>query len=114
MGHVHLHVGSLDGAEGFYHGALGFDQTVWSYPGALFFSAGGYHHHLGTNTWSAGPAPAADRARLLEWDLIVPAGDDVAAAASSLRAAGYALEQTATDVSAEDPWGTRVRIRAQG
>ena len=48
MGHMHLHVGSLDAAEAFYHRGLGFDKTVWSYPGALFFSAGGYHHHLGT------------------------------------------------------------------
>jgi catechol-2,3-dioxygenase len=55
MGHVHLHVGSLDGAEAFYHRALGLDKTVWSYPGALFLSAGGYHHHLGTNVWSPGP-----------------------------------------------------------
>ena len=54
MGHVHLHVGSLEGAEAFYHGALGFNKTVWSYPGALFLAAGGYHHHLGTNT---GPGP---------------------------------------------------------
>ena len=39
----------------FYHRALGFDKVVWSYPGALFLSAGGYHHHLGNNTWSSGP-----------------------------------------------------------
>ena len=52
MGHVHLHVGDLARAEAFYHRALGFDKKVWSYPGALFFSAGGYHHHLGTNIWS--------------------------------------------------------------
>ena len=51
MGHVHLHVGSLERSEAFYHGSLGFDKTVWSYPGALFMSAGGYHHHIGLNTW---------------------------------------------------------------
>ncbi len=50
IGHIHLHVGDLDEARRFYHAALGFDVIVWSYPGALFFSAGGYHHHLGTNT----------------------------------------------------------------
>ena len=44
--------------EAFYHGVLGFDVTVRGYPGALFVSAGGYHHHLGLNTWhSAGSAP---------------------------------------------------------
>ena len=56
----------------FYQRGVGFDITVWNYPGALFFSAGGYHHHLGTNIWAPGPAPTADQARLLEWTLIVP------------------------------------------
>ncbi|HYM68403.1 MAG TPA: VOC family protein [bacterium] len=58
VGHVHLRVSALDRAEAFYHGVLGFDVTLRRYPGALFFSAGGYHHHLGTNVWgSAGAAP---------------------------------------------------------
>jgi catechol 2,3-dioxygenase len=52
IGHMHLHVGDLAGGEAFYHAALGFDKTVWSYPRALFLAAGGYHHHLGTNIWS--------------------------------------------------------------
>ena len=46
LGHLHLHVGSLDGAETFYHRGIGLDKTLWSYPGALFLSAGAYHHHL--------------------------------------------------------------------
>ncbi|TVR53669.1 MAG: hypothetical protein EA421_10700 [Gemmatimonadales bacterium] len=41
-------------SEALYHQALGLDEVVWSYPGALFLSAGGYHHHLGLNTWAAG------------------------------------------------------------
>src|SRR5690606_35217399 len=52
IGHVHLHVGDLEAADAFYHSALGLDRMVWSYPGALFLAAGGYHHHLGTNIWS--------------------------------------------------------------
>jgi catechol 2,3-dioxygenase len=63
LGHVHLRVSDLGRAEAFYHGILGFDVTVRAYPGALFLSAGGYHHHLAVNTWaSAGagsPAPGA-------------------------------------------------------
>jgi catechol 2,3-dioxygenase len=74
IGHMHLHVGSLQEADAFYHRALGFDKTVWSYPGARFFSAGGYHHHLGTNTWSPGPSATDDQARLLEWEISVPSG----------------------------------------
>src|SRR5512134_3877998 len=71
MGHIHLHVGDLTHAEAYYHAALGFDKMVWSYPGALFFAAGGYHHHLGTNTWSRGPSADPDQARLLDWELVV-------------------------------------------
>ncbi len=60
MGHVHLQVADIDQAEAFYHGVLGFDVTVRGYPGALFVSAGGYHHHVGLNTWhSAGSSPPA-------------------------------------------------------
>jgi len=58
IGHVHLHVGDLETAAAFYHAGLGLDKMVWSYPGALFLSAGGYHHHLGTHTWATGAAPA--------------------------------------------------------
>jgi catechol 2,3-dioxygenase len=111
MGHVHLHVGSLEQAEAFYHRALGFDKTVWSYPGALFMSAGGYHHHLATNTWSTGLAAAANEARLLEWELIVPSDVDIKGAAQSFRDAGYGVEKTGLGVAVSDPWGTRVRVR---
>ncbi len=54
IGHVHLHVSDLRTSEAFYVDGLGFDVTVRSYPGALFLSKGGYHHHVGLNTW-AGP-----------------------------------------------------------
>jgi catechol 2,3-dioxygenase len=113
IGHVHLHVGSLDVAESFYHRGLGFDKTVWSYPGALFMSAGGYHHHLATNTWSPGPAPAPAQAQLIEWELMVPSERDVTSASDSLNAAGYIPERSARSVTIADPWGTRVRILAQ-
>jgi catechol 2,3-dioxygenase len=112
IGHMHLHVGSLEAADGFYHRALGFDKTVWRYPGALFMSAGGYHHHLATNVWSPGPAPSSHDARLLEWELVLPSNDDVAAAGRSVRAAGYTAGDEAGTLVASDPWGTRVRIRA--
>jgi catechol 2,3-dioxygenase len=112
MGHVHLHVGALAGAEAFYHRALGFDRTMWSYPGALFLSAGGYHHHLGTNVWSPGPSPAPDQAQLLEWELVVPSREDVDAVAASLRAAGYAADQRTTEVLTADPWQTPLRVLA--
>jgi catechol 2,3-dioxygenase len=110
IGHVHLHVGDLGAAEAFYHRGLGFDKIVWNFPGALFLSAGGYHHHLGANTWSAGP-PADDRhARLLSWDLVVPSRVDAEAAAESLATAGHVPTIEAEAWAVGDPWGTPLRI----
>ena len=57
IGHVHLHVPHLEAAEQFYCGRIGFEPTVRGYPGALFVAAGGYHHHLGLNTWTGIGAP---------------------------------------------------------
>jgi catechol 2,3-dioxygenase len=116
IGHVHLHVGDLERASSFFSDGLGFDRTTWSYPGALFLAAGGYHHHVGTNTWGGpGARPAGpDDARLLEWTIELPLTDDVGAAARSLAGAGYVAEPASGegDVVASDPWGTRVRLRA--
>lgn len=115
MGHVHLSVGDLAAARRFYHLSLGLDATVWSYPGALFLSAGGYHHHLGLNTWAAGARPASDEdARLLEWELVVPSPTAVPAAAASLRGAGYDVDVDEAGAVITDPWGTRCRLRAAG
>jgi len=116
MGHVHLHVGDLEQAAAFYHEALGFDKVVWSYPGALFLSAGGYHHHLGTNTWAAGaPAATDEDARLIEWELVMPDAASVSAAGASVEASGGTIERTPDgSILARDPWGTAVRLVAKG
>lgn len=111
IGHVHLHVGDIERASTFYHEGLGLDKVVWSYPGALFLSAGGYHHHLGTNTWARGaPSAGAEDARLLDWELILPASSDVDAAAASLARSGHDGERVAGDLLVPDPWGTRLRL----
>ena len=112
MGHVHLHVGDLGEGATFYHDALGFDKVVWGYPGALFLSAGGYHHHLGTNTWAAGAPPAGDNdARLIDWDLVLPDEKSVGDAAASVERAGSHVERLPNgSVLARDPWGTAVRL----
>jgi Predicted ring-cleavage extradiol dioxygenase len=113
MGHVHLHVGNIDDAAAFYHSALGFDKIVWQYPGALFMSAGGYHHHLGVNTWAGSGATAAgdNDARLIEWHMVLPSQHDVEAAATSLEHSGFEVKHSGDDRLARDPWGTRVRLR---
>ncbi|HEU0053438.1 MAG TPA: VOC family protein [Longimicrobium sp.] len=112
IGHVHLHVGDLERAAAFYHDGVGLDAVVWSYPGALFLSAGGYHHHLGLNTWAGpGAVPARDDdARLLEWEIVLPTSDDGERAAASLAAAGAEVGRAARGWTAADPWGTALRL----
>lgn len=114
IGHVHLHVGNLRHAAAFYIAGLGLEEVVeWS--GALFMSAGGYHHHLGNNTWArAGSPPAGPNdARLLEWTIVLPTAEDVDAAAGSLQSAGYSVARDGGAALAADPWGTALRIVAE-
>jgi catechol 2,3-dioxygenase len=117
IGHVHLHVGDLAQAAAFYSEALGLDRVTWRYPGALFLGAGGYHHHLGANTW-AGPTarpPEPDDAQLLEWTVELPSADDVADVERSLAQGGYASARVSPDaMRARDPWGTTVLVAARG
>jgi catechol 2,3-dioxygenase len=111
IGHVHLHVGDLDAAASFYHVGLGLDKVNVEYPGALFMSAGGYHHHLGTNTWAAGALPATERdARLIDWTIALPSMTDVTEAAQSLASWGFEIRNEGNSAVAADPWGTSVRL----
>jgi catechol 2,3-dioxygenase len=111
IGHVHLYIRDIDQASAFYHNGLGLDRIVWSYPGALFLSAGGYHHHLGTNTWAAGaPLATLDDARLIEWEVVVPEAADVSAAAKSLQDAGFDVTLEGNTATARDPWGIQLRL----
>ena len=111
IGHVHLFVADLDAATTFYHAGLGFDKTVWMYPGALFLAAGGYHHHLGTNTWAAdAPRAEADDARLVEWVIVLPDRAAVQDSARSMEAAGHPVTTTGDGWIATDPWGTQIHI----
>lgn len=113
IGHVHFHVGDIDEAARFYHVGLGLDKIVWSYPGALFMSAGGYHHHVAVNTWAAGaPKASDDDARLLDWELVVPDSGAVQAAAASIATAGFNVARDGDVMVASDPWGIRVRLRS--
>ncbi len=114
IGHVHLHVSDLEQAASFYHAGLGLDKIMLEFPGALFMSAGSYHHHLGTNTWAAGAAVATDAdARLLEWTLVLPTPKDVGDATQSIRAAGFDMRHDGEDAVGADPWGTGIRLTSR-
>ena len=77
MGHVHLRVANVDDTVRFYRDVLGLDLMTQLGPQAAFLSAGGYHHHLGANTWeSAGAPPApAGTASLRRFTIVVPGGE---------------------------------------
>jgi catechol 2,3-dioxygenase len=115
IGHVHLRVADIPAAEGFYNGRLGLDVMVRSYPGALFLAAGGYHHHLGLNTWqSAGAPPPPEGALGLDrYELVLPDDGAVDAAAERLGESGDP-ERLEEGVLATDPSGNRVLLRARG
>ena len=114
IGHVHLNVGDLAAAEAFYSGALGFDVTVRGYPGALFVSAGGYHHHLGLNTWAGEgvPPPPSGSRGLREFEIVLPNTASLAAEEDRLREAGFDPAREGDQVGATDPAGNRVVLRA--
>lgn len=113
LGHMHLRVGNAEEAERFYAGVLGFD-VVASYPDARFMSVNGYHHHLGANSWeTAGARPRSDEtAGLLEWEIILPATEDLVTAATRLSAAGLTIDARADgSLDVLDPWQTRLILR---
>jgi catechol 2,3-dioxygenase len=105
VGHIHLQIGDVPQARTFYHDVLGFD-VVAAMPSALFISAGGYHHHIGMNTWhsrNASPTPA-DMAGLRFFTLEIANEEARAAIVARLDAAGIPSTRTADAVIVQDPW----------
>src|SRR6266550_8680553 len=93
IGHVHLKVANLQRALDFYCGVLGFTLTT-SRPGAAFLSAGGYHHHLGLNTWESlgGQPPAPGTTGLYHFAINYPTRRDLAAALTRLYDNGWGID----------------------
>ena len=94
VGHVHLKVADIDRAIGFYSGLLGFDVTQRFGTQAAFLSAGGYHHHIGLNTWESkdGTAPPPGHTGLYHSALLFPDRKALAAVLKRLVAAEYPLD----------------------
>lgn len=94
IGHVHLKVSDLERALGFYRDVLGFELTQRYGRQAVFLSAGGYHHHIGLNTWesSGGPAPPANATGLYHVAILYPSRTELADALRRLTQAGIPLE----------------------
>ena len=115
MGHVHLQVSDLDQAEAFYSGVLGFDVMVKGYAGALFVSAGGYHHHLGLNTWQSlgAGAPPPGTIGLRSFDVVLPDTEEFERVLERVNAAGLASERNHSSAIVNDPSGNAVRLVAR-
>ncbi len=97
IGHVHLKVADLDRALEFYCGVLGFELNIRVGSQAAFISAGGYHHHIGLNTWESagGQPPAAGTTGLYHVAILYPGRAELADALSRLRRAGIPLDGAA-------------------
>lgn len=94
IGHVHLKVSDLERALGFYRDVLGFEVTQRYGRGAVFLSAGGYHHHIGLNTWESagGSPPPPGSTGLFHTAILYPTRAELADAFRRVRAAGIALD----------------------
>jgi len=94
MGHVHLKVADLERALGFYRNVLGFELTQRFGSSAAFLSAGGYHHHIGLNTWESdgGRPPASGTTGLYHLAILYPTRAELADSLRRLQKAGVPLE----------------------
>jgi catechol 2,3-dioxygenase len=117
LGHMHLQVGDIPGARDFYTGVLGFDIMFdLERMGALFISAGGYHHHLGLNTWHSrgqGPAPEGSTG-LHSFTVVLPDEEALAPVLARLEAAGVPYNKENGSVSVQDPWRNTILFLTQG
>lgn len=120
IGHVHLQVSDLDRAEEFYSGVLGFDVMQRTYQGALFVSAGGYHHHVGLNVWAGKGVPGVrdDVAGLIDFTLFLPDVASLDTVEARIAQSGRVSERApdangSPTVSTHDPDGVGVVLAVE-
>ncbi len=111
IGHVHLKVGDIATAQRFYVDTVGFEVTTRFGDSALFVSAGGYHHHLGMNTWhSAGAGTRTPALGLGEVSITVPDSEALGALRERLASRGVATRDSGAELSFDDPWANLIRV----
>ncbi len=113
MGHVHLHVNEMSAARSFYIDVLGF-EVMLDLGSAAFLAAGGYHHHLGINTWRGEgipPAPAPDEvAGLRHWTVVLDKAEDVGAVGERVVSTGLSTAEQPNGFFVSDPAGIDILI----
>jgi catechol 2,3-dioxygenase len=114
MGHVHLHVADIPAAELFYGQLLGFEVMARYGPSASFVAAGGYHHHLGLNTWAGEgvPPPPADAARLLWYEIVLPDTAVLNKLTQRIESAGLTVTEQGNGRYLADPSGNGIMLTA--
>ena len=112
MGHVHFKVAAIAETVAFYRDVLGFALTAQLGSEAAFLAAGGYHHHIGANTWeSAGAAPAPQgTAALRHATIALPDAAERARMLAAVEAAGHAAQETADGILVRDPSGNALML----
>jgi catechol 2,3-dioxygenase len=113
VGHVHVQVSELEKTEAFYSQVLGFDVTVRGYPGALFVSAGGYHHHIGLNTWNSvgSSPPPPGSVGLRSYDIVLPNAAALEPVLGRIRDAGLDTQPFRDGILLRDPSGNALALR---
>jgi catechol 2,3-dioxygenase len=111
LGHVHLEVTSLDGFRECYVETLGFEIQM-EVPAAAFVSAGGYHHHVGANTWHQRSGPAEGQG--LDWfEIVLPSASALDAVRERVAASRFGLTEREEGIAVTDADGIDVRLRAE-
>lgn len=112
IGHVHLQVADLGRAEAFYHQLLGFDLMQRYGSGALFLSAGGYHHHIGLNTWTSkgAPPPPSEAVGLRYFTICLPNQAELERVRERLEEAGVEFKAQDGGLSLQDPSGNGILL----
>ncbi len=116
IGHVHLHVRNVDEAVDFYHGVIGFDVMGVAKSFRMgFVSAGGYHHHVGLNTWQGegAPPPPSDALGLRYFTVLLPDKTELERVMARVQQAGVATEQTEAGFLVHDPSQNGVMLAAR-
>jgi catechol 2,3-dioxygenase len=113
VGHVHLHIGDVDDALEFWRDLIGF-EVMTRFPSAAFVAAGGYHHHLGLNTWrgeGVSPMPSGT-VGMRHWTLVLDEPTEVAAVRERVAAGGAPVEEHPGGFLTRDPWNNAVVVRS--
>lgn len=115
MGHIHLKVRNIPETDRFYQEVIGFDLMQHFGSRATFMSAGGYHHHLGANTWhsAGGPPPPAGAIGLRSYEVVLPDEAALDEVVKRMEAAGTPIEQTSKGYQVQDPAQNTVVLRAE-